>query len=296
MAKKALVLGGGGLVGLAWESAVVAGLEAGGTAVHTADIIVGTSAGSLLGSQIAGGAFDFSFERYDNPVNSRGNPPLDGLYDVLDMGVMEKIFTLWQAADPMTRTAAQQIGELALQASTWSENNWMEEIAELHGMTSWPQRDLRLISVDASSGDRIVNHSLSAPFNASVAASCAIPGMFPTISVNGVAQMDGGVASGTNADVVHADQPDLVIAIAPICEGTAIFGRAAEKSLLRECEELEAAGARVLPITPDERDIDALGDNLMDMSRMLGAAEVGYAKGREIAKSAVAEFWRSDRV
>jgi NTE family protein len=53
MPKRALVLGGGGPVGIAWESGLLAGFAEGGVSLENADFIAGTSAGSFVGAQIA---------------------------------------------------------------------------------------------------------------------------------------------------------------------------------------------------------------------------------------------------
>src|SRR3954464_14941252 len=66
--RRALVLGGGGITGVAWEIGVLAGLADAGVDLTGADLVVGTSAGSVVGAQVTtGGNLGDLFERQLEP-------------------------------------------------------------------------------------------------------------------------------------------------------------------------------------------------------------------------------------
>lgn len=277
--KKALVLGGGGVVGIAWESGLIAGLKSEGLDLSEAAIIVGTSAGSIVGGQLASGKnFDLP-----EPVDQQQVDELAELNQALDLDVLGKVFELWSANDRMDRETCAQIGAEALKAKGWSEQQWLQSNQRMHGLEGWPDADLRITSVDTASGELVVHSRTSTPLALAIAASCTVPGMFPTITINGQQHMDGGVPSGTNAQVILADEPDVVIIIAPICARTALFGPAADNALADEISALEKAGAKVISIVPDDTDVEAFGPNLMDPSRADGARDAGFKKGQAIA-------------
>jgi NTE family protein len=116
--------------------------------------------------------------------------------------------------------------------------------------------------------------------------------MFPPITIMGRRYMDGGVRSGTSADVLLGDEPEVVLVIAPLARGTSSIGALAERCLDNEIAALRAAGARVVKVVPDAADLEAFGANLMDPSRAAPAADAGAARGRALAES-LADVWRS---
>src|SRR5712692_8800109 len=141
MARAALVLGGGGITGAAWEIGVLAGLHAAGVDLTSADAVIGTSAGAIVGAQILSGV------------------PIDELY---------------------SRQFRARIGRAALRARTMPESERKRVIsARLHSM-SWPRRDLRITAIDAESGEFVVfKRDSGVDLVDAVAASCAIPLVYP---------------------------------------------------------------------------------------------------------------------
>lgn len=293
--KRGVVLGGGGIVGIAWESGLLAGLNEKGIRFGDADVFVGTSAGSFVGTQLASGQeFTAESESADKQEASNGDGAADSMSDLqktLDLEIVGQVFQLWTSVETMTTQVCQQIGELALRAPTMTEEQWVSTTGGGTGLSDWPEKEVRVTTVDVQTGELGVHSkSTNSPIQASVAASCSIPGMFPPITINGVRYMDGGVRSGTNADILAEDGLETVVIIAPICEGTALFGGLAERTMNQEAELLRGNGANVLTIIPGAKEIEAFGPDLMNPARAALARQAGYERGLALAEGE-AQSW-----
>lgn len=282
---RALVLGGGGVVGVAWETGLVAGLLEGGIDVREADLVVGTSAGSMVGTRIAAGQ------------DLRVAPSREGPNEIPlpaggpDMETLGKIFEVWSQAPEMTEALCREIGTLARIAKTPDLAPWVAATGGSLGVDDWPDTDLRVTAVDVDTGRFEVHSAKSgAPLKEAVASSCTVPGMFPPVPIDGRHYMDGGVRSGTNADVILDAKPGAALVIAPICSATAAIGAVAERALHDEVAQLRAAGTRVCTILPDEADARTFGGNLMDASRAEACQEAGRQRGLRMA-TGEAQLW-----
>jgi NTE family protein len=290
--KRALVLGGGGNVGIAWELGVLAGLADGGVDARGADVVVGTSAGAVVGTSIAHGTDprELLERRRSEPPRSLGDHmDPNGRDPKAFQESLTAIFTLWTSVPEMTQEHLARIGALAVAAPTMPEEQWVDWFAE-NGWAGWPGRALLVAAVDCESGAfRAFDAASGVPVERAVGASCAVPGLFPPVSIDGARYMDGGVRSGTSADLAQRIEPDAVLVVAPIgWTGTGIHVLAA-KQLAQEMGALESAGARVRLIEPDDA---ARGHmkNLMDPAEAPAAADAGRAHGARIAAS-VGETW-----
>lgn len=276
--KQALVLGGGGVVGIAWETGIVAGLLDNGVDLRHAEAIIGTSAGSIIGTRLAAG--------HDlRQAESRTAIPIPPVEGGPDMAVLAKVFGRWTSAATVDDAFLREIGALAGQARTPAEADWIAAAGGGASVAQWPHDRLRLIAVDIESGALGVHDRASgAELERAIAASCAIPGMFPPVAINGRRFMDGGVRSGTSADLLVGDAPEQVVVIAPITTGTAGFGALADRSLDAEIGQLHAVGSHVTRIVPLEAEQAAFGPNLMDASRASAAQQAGYDRGVAMAE------------
>jgi NTE family protein len=286
--KRAVVLGGGGPIGVAWESGIAQGLYQGGVDLRIADLIVGTSAGSLVGARLAHGELPLS----PRDPAGRAAPPLRG--GGPDMAALGRIFGLWTNPEPMTAPRAAQIGALAQDAQTVDEATWVAAISASAPFPGWPQKALRVVAYDTGSGERVVFPHTDAPLDRALASSCAVPGIFPTVSIGDRRYMDGGIASATHADVAGEIAPDAVLVIAVITSKTSGGGLGAvlERAMNQEVEQLRRAGADVRLIVPDDDDVTAFGPNLMDAGRSPVAYESGLKHGLEAA-AALRARWSS---
>lgn len=263
---RALVLGGGGVAGIAWTTGLVAGLLAEGVDVRDADLLIGTSAGSTVGAQLASGT----------PVEDLYARQLDERHGEISVEVdttelIAMMTELGDDDDPYSAAHRAKIGAMALAANTVPEERRRAVIEWRLPVHDWPDAPLRVVAVDALTGEeRIFDRSSGVELVDAVAASCAVPGIWPPVTIDGRRYVDGGVRSFTNADL--ADGYDNVLVIAPMIEP-------------------DLTVATGLLITPDEASLAAIGVNALDPSTRPGAAKAGRAQATSVV-DAVRAMWR----
>ncbi len=125
-----------------------------------------------------------------------------------------------------------------------------------------------------------------------VASSCAVPGVFPPVTINGRRYMDGGMRSSTNADLARGYDKVLVVSVtgsrAMTMRGP--YAQRARERLERELGGLREGGSAVELIVPDAASLEAFGPNLLDPSRRGEVAQAGLRQGRAEA-ARLREFW-----
>jgi NTE family protein len=283
--KRALVLGGGGPVGVAWETGVLAGLLEEGVDVRNADLVVGTSAGSIVGTQVTRGR-DLRAALAD--VGQSGDRVAANAAQ-RDVEAVTRAFSLWASFDEMTPDRCAQVGAVALAATTMSEQGWIAGILT-DGRGAWPAR-LVVTAVDCNSGElRAFDAAQGIDLQRAVAASCAVPAIFPPVTIEGRRYMDGGVRSGTSADLALRLPPDVALIIAPMGSSDAGMGALFRRQIAGERATLEAAGARVSVVQMDDASRAAAPNGLMDPSARAPVAAAGRAQAARIAKE-VAALW-----
>lgn len=285
MTTRALVLGGGGSIGIAWEIGVLKGVHDSDVDLGSADLIVGTSAGSVVGTQLAlGRTPDALLADQLSPAH----PALEQAM-VFDPQTFMAIIARWRATPEMNQPDRAALGAMALAARTVDEATWLRVFEdELDGLL-WPQRHLIVTGVDAENGAFVPwDRESAVPLLRAVAASCTVPGLFPAVTINGRRYIDGGVRSGTNADL--ARDYDRVVIIAPIGAVVEGPGGLAERQIAREVELLQRAGRQVTTIEPDADGQAAFGPNMMDAGRRGLAVEAGVRQG-QAAAGQLRDFW-----
>ena len=279
MTTRALVLGGGGPVGIAWEAGIIKGLLDGGVDATEADLIVGTSAGSVVGTQIASG-------RSPQDLLAAQAAPSEGAAGGragVDVGALRELFQKWTGATELTEALRAEIGALALAAKTASEEVWINSFKQASSTSDWPERRLILTGVDTASGEfKTWDRDSGVPIELAVAASCAVPGLFPPVTIGGSRYMDGGVRSGTSADLASGHQ--VVLIVAPMGARPEGIGRIMRHHLDAEADALRAAGRTVEVVLPDAASLEAFGPNMMDTTRRKGAAGAGVRQGSAVAR------------
>ncbi|MER7278407.1 patatin-like phospholipase family protein [Dactylosporangium sp. NPDC000244] len=275
---RALVLGGGGMTGIAWEFGILGGLARAGVTVSDADVIVGTSAGSVVGTVVAAGiSLEDAVLAQRGP--SSGAAAVDGAPAVDIAPAMAAFALLADRSRPRSEIMA-EIGAMALATPTGDEGVHIARLAAQLPVADWPDRDLRITAVDTDGGTPAVfDRAAGVPLPLAVAASCAVPCVFPPITIDGRRYMDGGVRSGTNADL--AAGAGALLVVAPV------------GGLIRPLidREIAASGAaRSLVVEPDEEALEAIGPNVLDPSRRAAAAEAGLRQGAALA-DAVRAVW-----
>lgn len=274
--RRALVLGGGGVTGIAWEIGIIAGLSAAGVDLAQAEVVIGTSAGSVVGAQILSGvAIDDLFEgQLADPTGEIA----------ARMGLAATAQFLMNALWPGdARRGRARLGRAALRARTVPESERRAVIDQRLAAHEWPQRRLIITAVDAESGDaRNFDRESGVTLVDAVAASCAVPLVWPPITIDGRRYIDGGVRSVANADL--ASGCDRVVVLAPI--NIALRRSGAINNQLAAL----GAGVRSIVVSPDAEARRAIGPNSLDPAHRAGSARAGRAQAAAVA-AAVGAVW-----
>jgi NTE family protein len=289
---RALVLGGGGPVGIAWEAGLLAGLAEAGVDLAAADHILGTSAGSFVGSQLAMGkqAGDIAaaiLAEVDRPRPAP--PPVDGqpaeARAAPNLGALMLMMQEARSGSRDPQVVRQEIGAFALAAQTVDEETFIRgfgrSLSEAQA-DAWPERGFACTAVDAETGEFVIwDAEAKVGLARAVASSCSVPGVFPPISLNGRRYIDGGMRSATNADLATGHELVVVIAIR-LATDPAVSAQM-QAPLEAELQVLRDAGARVELIYPDDASVAAFGVNLMDGRVRPAACQAGLEQGRALA-------------
>ncbi len=269
---EALVLGGGGVAGVAWTTGLLAGLADAGHDVSGADVIVGTSAGSTVAAQLGSGlGLEELYARQVEPALQAA----EIMVEVDLASFSQRIAEVLQNATTALEIR-RAVGRFALDAATVPELERRAAVESRLPSYEWPERALKIVAVDAGSGEpRVFDNTSGVGLVDAVTASCAVPGVWPPVTIDGRRYVDGGVRSNENAD--YAAGASQVLVIAPM--GTAQL-LPSEKPLTQAVEELRAGGAKVAVVEPDEASRAAIGVNPLDPSTRRPAAEAGRAQGR----------------
>ena len=278
--RRALVLGSGGLTGLAWQVGVLEGLADAGLSWN-ADLLVGTSAGAVLAARLAAGeavrdvadALGSGRAFGSNPGKSP-RPPGHGGDVPGAVPVSAAIRLVAAQLYPHRRQAVVGLGRRA--AAEWTpeaSGRWVDAVAGDLAGRGWPAR-LVVVVTDAATGRpaffrarRPVDLALA------VAASCAMPGVLPAVRIGGRLYFDGGLRSPANLDVVGA--ADVVVALAPLTGAVQAHRRPAVQAA-----RLRASGATVVLLAPDAAGRRAIGLNVLAVDRVPACMEAGRAFGR----------------
>jgi NTE family protein len=265
-----VVLGGGGVTGIAWEIGILQGLAERGIDLTGADLFVGTSAGSVVAAQLTSGVpldqlFKEQTTEATGEVTARIGP------EALVRFVMASVI-------PGDRQRGRAwLGRAALRAKTVPESERRAIIAQRVPYHDWPQQRLLVTAVDAESGEpKVFDRASGVPLVDAVAASCAVPVVWPPITIGGRRYVDGGVRSVANVDL--AEGYGRVVVIAPI--------EAALRRADRPAEQAAAlgAGVRSVVVTPDAAARTAIGRNVLDPAHRIPSARAGLAQAASVAE------------
>jgi NTE family protein len=279
--KRALVLAGGGVVGIAWETGVLRGIADESPSVAQAlldsDVLLGTSAGSAVAAQIGSGlALDDLFARQVEESSAEIDPGIqvDAITDLFLAAVSEPNTTV-----PQKR---QRIGAVALATETVAEPVRREVIAHRLPQHEWSDRVLRITAIDIATGELVVlDRDSGVDLVDAVAASCAVPGAWPPVTIGGRRYMDGGIGSSINLDVA-GDCDEAVVLVPAGASAPSPFGDGT-------AAEIAAFRGVALGVFADHESLAAFGSNPLDPRCCVASALAGRAQGRREA-AAVATF------
>ncbi|MGW6357870.1 patatin-like phospholipase family protein [Streptomyces sp. NPDC055092] len=278
MAGRALVLGGGGLSGIGWISGILHGLAEAGADLWDADTVIGTSAGSVVGAQLTSGRLTPA-ELYERQLAAPvGEIP----------GHLSPAATLRHARAALTSRTPEdfgrKVGHIALAADTPDEATRRAVIAGRLVPHHWPERPFLVTVVRATTGEfRVLDRGSGVGLVDAVAASCAVPGVWPPVTFEDGRWIDGGVRSPANAHL--AEGHDRIVIIAPIAAGGGTL-----ESARAQAERLTSGGARVTLITPNRTTRKAMGHNSLDPTHRAPSARAGREQAPAHAAD-VAEVW-----
>ncbi|MFD7340017.1 patatin-like phospholipase family protein [Streptomyces violascens] len=196
---RALVLGPGGRLGSAWTAGLAAGLRSFGVDLGEADLVVGTSAGAIVGAVLATG------QDPSRLATLPARPSVDASSTPRhpDPAVTGAVFAVLGDPGLERADARRRVGRIALESVDEEvENRMLAQRAALIAAESWPRRPLLIPAVDAESGEPIVwDAAAGVPLVRAVAASSAFPGVEPPVAVDGRRYLDGALRDGTNIDL-----------------------------------------------------------------------------------------------
>lgn len=277
--KRALVLAGGGLAGIAWETGVLLGIsEQSPEACQVlldSDVLLGTSAGSAVAAQICSGlSLDELFERQVAGETHEIHPGVS--VDAIAELFLSAILTPGETKMQKLR----QIGAVALDVSRRPEAVSAavrrSVIARRLPTHDWPQQTLRITGIDIATGElEVFDNESGVELVDAVAASCAVPGAWPPVSIGERQFMDGGVGSGVNISAVH----DCAVVVALVPSGVdapSPWGTPA-------AEEVDAFPGAALAVFADSKSLAAFGPNSLDPACRRPSAEAGRVQGRQVA-------------
>ena len=284
MTTRGLVLGGGGITGIAWETGLLWGLAEAGVDLTGADRIVGTSAGSIVGAQVTS-AISLK-DLYDAQLR----PPATDTAPLasIGIGVLGRYALAMLRARGDVTAFGRIIGSASVKAATGSKvpsvTDRYDQVDERIGGITWPDQDLLVTAVDVGTGELVAfgprgEHS-GVSLRDAVNASCAVPLVYPPIPIGGRTYIDGGARSVTNADLMTG--VDVVVAVAPVDKAVGPLRSASQ--------QLEQLGVPHLVVVPDEASRTAIGKNVLDPAARPPSARAGYAQAtREIER--IRDLW-----
>ena len=294
---RALVLGGGGPVGIGWESGLAVGLADGGVDLAAADAFYGTSAGSFVGAELALGldmartATHLLATSVLDAADANGPfaaESMAGRLQALTEAIGSPVF-----AGLSPQEAGRALGRLALEADVPTEEDWLDLFGLFHER-EWPSR-FACTAVEAVSAEFVVWRSESrADLQRAVASSCAVPIVCPPVTIAGRRYMDGGVRSSLNADLAAGHDQVVVISVSPLAvpSGTGDPVSEAFPGGGAEIRALRSSGSAVEVIEPNAEflEISGWGVSLMDVTKAAAAYEAGARHGYNEARR-IADLW-----
>ena len=292
--RRAVVLGGGGLTGVSWLTGVLAAFEVADIPVGEADLVLGTSAGSVVGAQLAAGRPFAKQYRFLAAERVRARDMLTRLYRAMPKPTDEVIEQLGRqfVASTSASTAGTRadMGRDALAANTMPAPAWVLLVSLYLRTHRWPGPALGVTAVDVQDGSvRVFRAADGVPVTRAVAASTAVPQVFPPVLIQGRRYMDGGTRTATNADL--AAEHDVVLLFVDhraLPSGAGPLSRAAIDA---EIAALRSGGSTVVEVSPDDASVDALGDlEALDADRIGPSARAGRVQGEAEAER-VAAAW-----
>jgi NTE family protein len=301
----ALVLGGGGAAGNAWEIGIIAGFaDAGLDLTHLADVVIGTSAGATTAAQVRSGVAPADLLATVLSPPARATGPVQVRPPSLPMATVFERMRAISGAATSALDLQRAMGAFGLESDATLEPGAEQRRAVVAARLphpEWSNRAMIVVVINAHTGEVVMfDRDSGVALVDAVTASTALPGLAATVSINGVRYIDGGVRSPDNAD--------LAVGYANVVVLSPLGGRGQTPptpgqfeglrrepqwgtDLASQVESLRKRGSHVELITPDSDSKSAMGTNQMDLATRIPTARTGFAQGQREAvrvKSALA--------
>jgi NTE family protein len=296
--RRAFVFGGGGVLGYAWMIGALSAVEdAFGIDGADSDIAIGTSAGSVLAALLSCGITTGELVRHHQGVPDPNDLAIEWDYDTITGGPRPPRPALRPGSPRLVVSAARhprRIGPLlGLSAALPTGRGSLEPIRGAVAQAREVAAQLRprgigelrpvpwIVATDYRTGERVVfGRDLAADLATAVVASCAIPGWYAPVSINGGRYIDGGTVSNTSSDLLVDQAVDEVFVLAPAASLHDVdagstrperverwIRRLVTRSVRAEIAQLREQGTRVVVVTPTTEDLALIGVNLMNPAR-----------------------------
>lgn len=307
MTTRALVLGGGGPVGIAWETGLAVGLARRGLDLSQADRIVGTSAGSVVGAQLAAGLdlVERAERVYLQPPGEGGSAVDRALSAEVDPAVGARLMRLIEAMGGLGPAGAPgadgepamvELGRRAVaEVAAGPEEAFLALFAEF-AEHDWPER-FACTAVDTATGRfQVWERASGIPLDRGVASSCSVPFVYPPITIGDDRFMDGGMRSALNADLGAGFDAVVVVSVMGDLPPGVELPMAARETGARTAhlETLRSGGSAVELVMPSDElvEISGMGLHLMDASRGPAAYAAGLRQA-EVEAERLSAAWHS---
>jgi len=284
---RTISFGGGGVFFVAWQVGYLKGLSDASAPLKGAERIIGTSAGSFVAALFSGKKISKFYDELrllsKVPQLVSALVPSGHLHPSQTRAV--ELFTQATSADP---EVVKEIGRAALAAQTPEQEFMRRNILLITRMRHWPSEILHTSAVDTYTGERCIVSSgsgISAP--AALAASSAIPGVFPPQQLADRKCMDGGTSgTGTHLDVLAGSRRALILSLRDPRQSHKADMTQSPATTLAEFEALKASGTKVFVASP----VAVTEDELMDATAVGKALDMGVKQGLGDAEQ-VKSFW-----
>ncbi|MBA2390336.1 MAG: patatin-like phospholipase family protein [Geodermatophilaceae bacterium] len=305
--RRGLVLGAGGVLGFTWTVGALHALEQSlGLDVRDMDVILGTSAGSIMAAVLSNDVPLDTVLRHQRGRVRPGDVPIDWNYDsdsgtalpplpMLGLGSPQLLVRVARHPSRFTpitaATALLPKGRGRLEPVT----SMVERISD----SAWPKRETWIVALDYATGKRTVFGQPGAPparLSEAVTASCAIPGWYAPVRIGGRLYVDGGTYSSTSLDLLAGSALDEVFVVAPMAatgydkpwsvvgQVERRFRRSVTRRLHREAEQVSRSGTSVTLLAPGPDDLRAIGANMMDNRRRRAVLRTSLFTSTEVLR------------
>lgn len=305
--RRGLVLGAGGVLGASWTIGALNALQdVTGWDPRDAEVIIGTSAGSVLAAFVSNGVTPEQLLNHQRGVVVEGDPVIE--FDADEQRALPQLPRFGVGSARLLRTVARHPRKVtpltALASITPQGRGSLDPVRHLVEAVcprgSWsPHPRTWIVAMDYDTGKRVPFGREGAPpagLSDAVTASCAIPGWYAPVTIGGRRYVDGGACSPTSLDLVTKLELDEVYVLSPmtsfdydspssrIARVERQFRRVVTRRLIKEAVKVRRTGTAVVMLGPGAEDLEAIGANLMDARRRDAVLETSLRTSAEVLR------------